>query len=136
MVNITNVSRQIVVITILACGEQLMIIAGLIDLSVGSVLALAGCVSASVVVNTGNAPLAILVGLVVGLLCGAVNGGILVLFDIPPFITTLATMMMARGAVFVFTDGVPISQLGEKYTWIGQGISVRFRFRFSSWWLL
>ena len=128
VVNITNVSRQIVVITILACGEQLMIIAGLIDLSVGSVLALAGCVSASVVVNTGNAPLAILVGLVVGLLCGAVNGGILVLFDIPPFITTLATMMMARGAVFVFTDGVPISQLGEKYTWIGQGISVRFRF--------
>lgn len=120
-VNITNISKQIVVITILACGEQLMIIAGLIDLSVGSILALSGCVAASVVVNTGNAPLAIIVGLIIGLLCGAINGGILVIFEIPPFITTLATMMMARGAVFVFTGGVPISQLGKRFTWVGQG---------------
>ena len=73
-VNITNILKQIVVITILACGEQLMVIAGLIDLSVGSVLALAGCVAAAVVVNTGNAPLAVIVGLLIGLLCGAVNG--------------------------------------------------------------
>ena len=120
-VNITNFSKQIVVVTILACGEQLMIIAGLIDLSVGSILALAGCVAASTVVNTGNAPLAIIVGLLIGLLCGAINGGILVIFEIPPFITTLATMMMARGAVYVFTDGVPISQLGKQFNWVGQG---------------
>jgi len=120
-VNITNISKQIVVITILACGEQLMIIAGLIDLSVGSVLALSGCIAASVVANTANAPVAIIIGLIVGLFCGAINGGILVVFEIPPFITTLATMMMARGAVFVFTDGVPISQLGKQFTWVGQG---------------
>lgn len=120
-VNITNIARQIVVITILACGEQLMLIAGLIDLSVGSVLALSGCVAASVVVNTGNAPLAVIVGLIIGLVCGIVNGGILVAFDIPPFITTLATMMIARGAVYVFTDGVPISQLGDAFCWVGQG---------------
>lgn len=120
-VNITNISKQIVVITILACGEQLMVIAGLIDLSVGSVLALAGCVSAAVIKTTGNAVFALIVGLAVGLICGAVNGGILVIFEIPPFITTLATMMIARGAVFVFTDGVPISQLGDAFCFIGQG---------------
>lgn len=120
-VNITNISKQIVVITILACGEQLMVIAGLIDLSVGSVLALSGCVAAAVVTTTGSAPLAVAAGLFVGLISGAVNGGILVLFEIPPFITTLATMMIARGAVFVFTGGVPISQLGDAFCWIGQG---------------
>ena len=120
-VNITNISKQIVVITILACGEQLMIIAGLIDLSVGSVLALSGCVAAAVVTTTGSAPLAVAAGLSVGLFSGAVNGGILVLFEIPPFISTLATMMIARGAVFVFTGGVPISQLGDTFCWIGQG---------------
>lgn len=120
-VNITNILKQIVVITILACGEQLMVIAGLIDLSVGSVLALSGCVAAEVVTVTGSALLAVVVGLLVGLICGIVNGGILVLFEIPPFITTLATMMIARGAVFVFTDGVPISQLGDAFCWIGQG---------------
>lgn len=119
--NITNVLRQVVVITILACGEQLMIIAGLIDLSVGSVLALSGCLAASVVTTTGNAPLAVVVGLLVGLLCGAVNGFVLTTFDIPPFITTLATMMIARGAVQAYTNNVPISQLGDSFTWIGQG---------------
>ena len=82
-VNITNISKQIVVITILACGEQLMVIAGLIDLSVGSVLALSGCVAAAVVTTTGSAPLAVAAGLFVGLISGAVNGGILVLFEIP-----------------------------------------------------
>ena len=118
--NISNIAKQIVVITILACGEQLMLIAGLIDLSVGSVLALAGCVAASVAV-AGNTPLALIVGLLVGLLCGAVNGAILVMFEIPPFITTLATMMIARGAAYVYTDGQPISQLGDAFDWIGQG---------------
>ncbi len=120
-VNLTNISKQIVVITILACGEQYMILAGLIDLSVGSVLALSGCVAAYISVHTGNAPLAICLGMVIGLICGMVNGFILILFDIPPFIATLATQMIARGAVYLFTGGVPISSLGDQFNAIGQG---------------
>lgn len=119
--NVTNILKQVVVITILACGEQLMIISGLIDLSVGSIVGLSGCLSASVVTLTGSVPLAVAVGLLAGLAFGVINGVMLVGFNIPAFIATLGTMQMARGAVLAYTGGVPVSQLGDAFCWIGQG---------------
>ena len=95
-------------------------ITGEIDLSTGSVVALAGCFAADVVSRTGNIPLAVLVGLVVGAIVGALNGLVVVKFRIPSFIMTLATMQMARGAILQYTNGIPVSQLGD-FTVFGQG---------------
>ena len=119
--NVRNILRQIVVITIMACGEQLMIICGMIDLSASRVLACAGTLSAYVVLVTGNLFLAIGVGILVGLLFGAFNGFVITFFDIPPFIGTLASMMVAEGAIMAFTGGQNYSNLGAAFQFIGQG---------------
>ena len=113
--NVRNILRQIVVITIMACGEQLMIICGMIDLSASRVLACAGTLSAYVVLVTGNLFLAIGVGILVGLLFGAFNGFVITFFDIPPFIGTLASMMVAEGAIMAFTGGQNYSNLGAAF---------------------
>ena len=119
--NVRNILRQIVVITIMACGEQLMIICGMIDLSASRVLACAGTLSAYTVLATGNLFAAILVGLGVALIFGAFNGIVIVTFDIPPFIATLASMMVAEGAIMTFTGGQNYSNLGAAFQFIGQG---------------
>src|SRR5699024_3812603 len=76
-VNLRNVVRQVVVITILACGEQLMLISGMVDLSPGRVLAFAGTLSAYCMMRTGNLFLALVVGLACGLLFGVINGALI-----------------------------------------------------------
>lgn len=119
--NVRNILRQIVVITIMACGEQLMIICGMIDLSASRVLACAGTLSAYTVLVTGNLFLAILVGIFVGLVFGAFNGFVITTFDIPPFIGTLASMMVAEGFIMAFTGGQNYSNLGSAFQFIGQG---------------
>lgn len=120
-VNLRNVVRQVVVITILACGEQLMLISGMVDLSPGRVLAFAGTLSAYCMVKTGNLFLALVVGLACGLLFGAVNGALITAFDIPPFIATLASMQMADGAIMAFTGGQNYSNLPASFNFLGQG---------------
>ncbi len=119
--NVRNILRQIVVITLMACGEQYMILCGMIDLSASRVLACAGTFSAYVVLVTGNVFLAVIVGLLIGLAFGAFNGAVITLFDIPPFIATLASMMVAKGVIFAFTGGQNYSNLGDAFTFIGQG---------------
>lgn len=119
--NIRNVLRQIVVITIMACGEQLMIINGMIDLSASRVLACAGTLSAYTVLVTGSVPMAVFVGVGVGLLFGLFNGFVITAFDIPPFIGTLASMRIAEGFIMAFTGGQNYSNLGDGFTFIGQG---------------
>jgi len=119
--NIRNVIRQVVVITILACGEQLMLISGMVDLSAGTVMAFGGTLSAYCVSATQNVPLAILVGLAGGLFFGVINGALITIFSIPAFIGTLASMKMASGAIMWYTNGKNKSNLGDAYTWLGQG---------------
>lgn len=118
--NLTNVVRQLVVVTLLAFGETFIIILGHIDVSVGSVLALTGCISASVMSKTQNIFLAILVGLALGTLIGLINGLVITGFKIPAFIMTLAMTTVARGAVLLFTNGIPITDLGN-FSILGQG---------------
>ena len=119
--NVRNIMRQIVVITIMACGEQLMIICGMIDLSASRVLACTGTLSAYTMLRTHNLIAALLVAVVIGFLFGAFNGFFIVRFDIPPFIATLASMMVAEGFIMTFTGGQNYSNLGDAYTFIGQG---------------
>ena len=118
--NLTNVLRQVVVLTLLACGVTFIIILGHIDVSLGSVVALTGTLAASVMALTGNLWLSIAVGLGVGVVVGLLNGWVVTYFKIPSFIMTLAMTTMARGAILLYTAGVPISGLGD-FSVIGQG---------------
>ncbi len=118
--NLTNVLRQVVVLTLLACGVTFIIILGHIDVSLGSVVALTGTLAASVMAMTGNLWLSLAVGLGVGVVVGLLNGWVVTYFKIPSFIMTLAMTTMARGAILLYTAGVPISGLGD-FSVIGQG---------------
>lgn len=115
--NLANIARQISIITILAFGETLLIISGLIDLSVGSVLALSGLLSVAVYKASGSLMLAMLVGILIGILCNVINGIVVTRFKTPPFIATLAMMTMARGAALLYTSGQNIYELGEFVVW-------------------
>ena len=118
--NMSNVSRQIAVTTILAFGETILIICGMIDLSSGSVLALSGVLSVSVFKMTGSLSLAFFVAIFVAVFCNLINALMVTRFKAPPFIATLAMQAMARGAALLYTNGQNIYQI-EEYTIFGQG---------------
>ena len=118
--NLTNVLRQMVVVTLLALGVTFVIILGHIDVSLGSVCALTGCIAASAMSNTQNIFIAILAGVVVGIVVGFINGFIITKYNIPAFIMTLAMTTIARGVVLYYTNGVPVSNLGN-FSVLGQG---------------
>lgn len=118
--NITNVVVQLTVATILAYGEMLLIIGGMLDLSCGAVLALSGVLSVSVFKATGNIVLAISVSLIVAVACNMVNAFFVAKFRLPAFIVTLAMTMIARGLALLYTSGQNILQIGS-YSVLGQG---------------
>ena len=118
--NLSNISKQVSITTILAFGETILIISGMLDLSNGSVLALAGLISVSVFKMTGSLLLAFLVAIIVAVICNIINGLMVTKFKTPPFIATLAMMAMARGAALLYTNGQNIYQIGD-YTIFGQG---------------
>ena len=124
--NIANVSRQVAINTILAVGLTFVIITGGIDLSVGSVLALAGVISMTVLkdgFSVGSAmlipqlpmllaiPLSTVIAGMVGAGCGIFSGLMVTRFRMAPFVATLAVMTIARGLAYVYTDGRPVSPL-------------------------
>jgi len=118
--NLTNISRQLAVTTILAFSETMLIICGMLDLSAGSVLALSGVFAVSVYKSTGSLLLSILIGVLTGLICNVVNAFMISTFKAPPFIATLSMMTMARGVALLFTKGQNILQLGG-FVVLGQG---------------
>jgi inositol transport system permease protein len=118
--NLRNISTQISVGTILALGETLLIISGMLDLSSASVLALSGVISVSVYAKTGSLALAIAAAVIVSVGCNYLNGLMVTRFKTPSFIATLAMMAMARGAALLYTKGQNIYQIGN-YTLLGQG---------------
>lgn len=120
LTNLTNISRQISVGTILAFGETILIISGMLDLSSGSVLALAGVLSVSVYLATGSLLLAFIAGILVAVICNVISGIVVTKYKVPPFIATLAMMAMARGAALLYTNGQNIYQIGD-FVKFGQG---------------
>ncbi len=107
--NLLNVAEQAAIIAIVAVGMTFVIITGGIDLSVGSVLAFAGVVMADVLHRDVPLPLALAVALGTGLFCGLVNGALITVGRLPPFIATLGMMSVARGTALMFTEGRPVS---------------------------
>ncbi|EPN51068.1 sugar ABC transporter permease [Pseudomonas syringae pv. actinidiae ICMP 19094] len=124
---------QVSIIGLLAIGVTQVIITTGIDLSSGSVLALSAMIAASLAQTSDfsravfpsltDLPvwIPIVVGLGVGLLAGAINGSIIAITGIPPFIATLGMMVSARGLARFYTEGQPVSMLSDSYTAIGQG---------------
>ena len=123
--NLLNVSLQASITAIIAAGMTFVILTGGIDLSVGSLVAFAGIV-ATTLLKTSLPPVAgfiaaILAGLAVGSLSGAFAGFCITRFNIAPFIVTLATMTIWRGAAFVWTDGRPVWELPAAFAFLGTG---------------
>ncbi len=130
--NGVNVLRQISVNVCLSIGMTMIIVAGGIDLSVGSVLALSGAVAAGLL-KTGLAltPLdvalqfttlgAIVAGIAVGAALGLFNGVAITRFGLPPFVATLGMLSIARGLTMLWTGGHPITTLGSEFGFLGTG---------------
>jgi ribose transport system permease protein len=121
--NVMNVLRQNAFTAVLAAGMSLAILTAGIDLSVGSVVGLAGVVCADVLVRGGGLAAGIGAGLGVGLAVGLVNGLAVTKVRIPPFIATLATMLIVRGGAYKYTDARTISGLPAAFGALGQGIA-------------
>lgn len=119
--NLLNVAQQASINAIIAVGLTFVIISGGIDLSVGSVVAFSGVVMASLLQREVAWPIAIAGGLATGLGAGIVNGVLITLGRLPPFIATLGMMSVARGAALLFTDGRPISGFAENFRWLATG---------------
>jgi ribose/xylose/arabinose/galactoside ABC-type transport system permease subunit len=130
--NLINVVRQVSVIAMLGIGLTIVIISTGIDLSVGSILALAAVVSTSLAQMPDATNLmypglqlpvfvAVLAGLAVGAACGFINGSLIAGFRIAPFIATLGMMTAARGVALIYSNGRPISKLDPSFNWLGQG---------------
>lgn len=116
--NITNVLRQIAINGILATGMTFVIISGVIDLSVGSIFCVCGMVMLSVMSSVGWIG-AILIGLLLGAVIGAVNG-YMVYRGMPAFIMTLAVSIILRGAAFMTSNGAPVQSSSKVYNLLGQ----------------
>lgn len=118
--NLLNVARQISINGILAVGVTLVLLTGGVDLSLGSVVALAGVVAASMA-HPNQYPLLVPIGLGVsaGALCGATNGLLVTRGRVPSFIATLGMMTAARGLALVVANGRPVSNLSQDFTWLG-----------------
>ncbi len=111
--NLLNVFRQTSINAIIAAGMTLVILTGGIDLSVGSTIAFSGAVAARMLVAGNNVVFTIIVAIAIGAAAGIFNGLIITKGKVQPFIATLATQILLRGATLVFTDGRPIAVAGE-----------------------
>lgn len=133
--NMWNVLRQVSINLCLSVGMTLVIISSGIDLSVGAILAFSGAVCAGLLkwgialeafdLWIGFTVLgAVIAAALIGYLIGWFNGWVITKFTVPPFVATLAMLTIARGMSYLYTQGKPISNLGEGFEFIGSG-----------WWL-
>ena len=119
--NLMNVARQISMIGIIAVGMTFIIITGGIDLSVGAIVGLSGCITAGLLRDGTPIPLAIMTGLAFGLAAGLVNGSLIAIAGLPPFIATLASLSVWRGLALTYTQGYAIFPLPPEFAFLGRG---------------
>lgn len=107
---------------IMCCGMTIALIGNCLDLSVGSTYALVSVVVGQLLVAHVPIPIAIVVGLGAGAVCGIINGTIVVVTGIPTLIATLGTQMAFRGVADMWGAGVDMEQFGKTFDWIGTGL--------------
>ena len=120
--NLTNVARQVSINAIIASGMTLIIITAGIDLSVGSLVALTGCVAMIALNGSDSDVFGILVGIAIGGLAGAMNGSLVAFARLPAFVVTLGGLTIFRGLALTITQGQPIIRFDGAYKWLGQGV--------------
>ncbi|OCP35245.1 ABC transporter permease [Ensifer sp. LC163] len=151
--NVSNVLLQTSINGVLAIGMTFVILTRGIDLSVGSVVALAGMVSASFATTSATAGIAgapypffvaLAIGILVGVACGIIVGFIVSRFSVPAFVATLGMLSAARGMTLIYGGGKPVPALTPEFRWIGTGsilgipmpvilLAIVF---LASWWVL
>ncbi len=119
--NLASVVRQTAVINTMALGMTMIIIAGGIDLSVGSILAFSGLMGTMAM--EAGAPIweGVAVGLIAGLFWGFVNGALTVKLRINPFIVTLGTLGIVRGVTLIISNGLPVHRIPQGFSFLGEG---------------
>ena len=118
--NLLNVLRQISVTAIIAIGQTLVLIAGGIDLSVGSVVSMSGIIAAYALGKGVSPWVALSFGILSGSLAGLINGVIITRLKVNAFIATLGMLSVAQGVALLFSGGMPLTLRGP-FQWIGQG---------------
>ncbi len=120
--NLINVARQISLLGIVSVSMTIVILSGGIDLSVGSVLGMSATLAAFSMIKLGFGFLpSVLIALGVSAIVGLINGLLITKVNIPPLITTLATMTGVRGVCYIITKGVPIYGFKKGFSVLGQG---------------
>lgn len=142
--NLSNVASQSTVLLLMALPMTLIIMTEGLDLSMGAVVTLASVALAMTVLSTGSISMGLAAGLGVGLAFGLLNGWLIALLGIPPFVTTLGTMGIAQGLALVVTDGQSVTGLPKELPQIYTGtllgvplpIWISIVTFFATWWLL
>ncbi|WP_326974648.1 ABC transporter permease [Caproicibacter sp. BJN0012] len=111
--NLTNIMRQIGIVTILSFAQGMIIITGEIDLSIGCVAGMAGTFACIVYLNTGSLALGVITALVLGAMSGTVNGFFVTVCKVPSFIVTLAMQSICIGIIYFYTDGNNVYDIKE-----------------------
>lgn len=119
--NLGVITRQASFVALVSLGQMCAMIAGVIDLSVGSIAGLAGIVAALVMQSgTVDPYAALLVGILTGICVGVLNGLLVTRLDLNPFLVTLSVSFIIQGAILVITGGWAIPNMPEKIQWIGK----------------
>jgi ribose transport system permease protein/L-arabinose transport system permease protein len=126
--NILNIGLAITILGVLAMSQTVVIVAGGLDVSVGSTVGFATVATAIAVQATGSAAAGVLAGLAVGAACGLVNGIIITYGRVNAVIATLGTMAIFRGVAFILSDGQSISIFDEAFRFMGNGRVLGFPF--------
>ncbi len=136
--NLANVLRQNAFPAVIATGMTFVILTGGIDLSVGSVVALSGVLCADAIVQGWGIAGGVALGLGTGVLVGLVNGLVVTRLGVAPFVVTLATMLIVRGAAFKYTDARTISGLPASFAVFSQmgPMAIALAMTFAVAWIL
>ena len=131
--NINNLVMQNGYVVILAIGMLLCVLTGNVDLGVGSVVALTGATAGIIMMDYKmNMWMAILIALIIGLLVGMFAGFFIAYLGIPPFVVTLATMLMGRGLTYTLLQAQTKGPLPEAYNFIGAGFLPTIKIPFAN----
>jgi len=117
--NLLTIALQTSMIAIIALGQTFVLITAGIDLSIGSNMAIAGVVSAMTLKSGMPISVAIILGLLAGVLVGLINGSLIAYGGLPPFVVTLGTMSIVKGIALFITGGIPVTRLSKSFNIIG-----------------
>ncbi len=126
--NLSSVVRQTAVINIMSLGMTIIIISGGIDLSVGAILAFGGLMGTMAMEKGVPIPAAVAIGIVMGLVCGWLNGFLITRLRIAPFIVTLGTLGIFRGMTLIVSNGLPVHKIPPSFSFLGEGSVLKVPF--------